>query len=178
MTSPIILETERLILRKYCQSDLQDLYEYLSDPEAIQFEPYKPMTVNEVQENLAWRIRTDEMTAIELKSTKKMIGNIYLGKRDFDTLEIGYIINWNYWGHGYATESCKSLIRQAFECGIHRIYAECDPMNTSSCRLLERLGFRKEAHFLQNVYFWKGKNDMPVWKDTYVYAMLQGEELP
>lgn len=50
-------------------------------------------------------------------------------------------------------------------------------MNAASCRLLERLGFRKEAHFLQNVYFWKGKNDVPIWKDTYVYAMLQEEEL-
>lgn len=174
----MIWETERLILRKYQNSDLQDLYEYLSDPEVVRFEPYKPMTFNEVRENLASRIGTDEMIAIELKSTGKMIGNVYLGNRDFDTLEIGYVLNKEYWGQGYAAESCEALIRQAFACGTHRIYAECDPLNTTSWHLLERLGFRREGHLLQNVSFWKDEEDRPIWKDTFVYAMLQGESKP
>ena len=171
----MILETERLILRRYKEFDLQDLYEYLSDPEVVKFEPYKPMTLDEVRENLEWRVSTDEMIAIELKDTEKMIGNVYLGKRDFDTLEIGYVLNKEYWGQGYAVESCKVLIDKAFENGIHRIFAECDPMNTNSWQLLERLGFRREAYFQKNITFWKDENGQPIWKDTYVYAMLQGE---
>lgn len=171
----MILETERLILRRYKEFDLQDLYEYLSDPDVVKFEPYKPMTLDEVRENLAWRVSTDEMIAIELKDTGKMIGNVYLGKRDFDTLEIGYVLNKKYWGHGYAVESCKVLIDKVFENGIHRIFAECDPMNTNSWQLLERLGFRREAYFPKNITFWKDENGQPIWKDTYVYAMLQGE---
>lgn len=100
------LQTQRLILRRYRETDLQDLYEYLSDPEVVKFEPYKPMTMDEVRENLAWRMGTDEMIAIECRENHKMIGNVYLGKRDFDTLEMGYVLNRAYWGRGYAAESC------------------------------------------------------------------------
>ena len=168
----IIAETERLILRRYQEDDLQDLFEYLSDKEVVEYEPYRPLTLNETKENLEWRIGTDEMIAVELKSSHKMIGNVYMGKREFEALEIGYVFNRNYWGHGYAAESCRALIQQAFSNGIHRIYAECDPCNKSSWKLLEALGFQREAHLRKNVYFWKDENDIPIWKDTYIYAKL------
>ena len=101
----VIAETERLILRRYKKSDLQDLYEYLSDSEVVKYEPYKPMNMEDVEENLNWRISTEEMIAVELKSNHKMIGNVYLGKRDFEALEIGYVFHKEYWGKGYAKES-------------------------------------------------------------------------
>lgn len=176
----MILETERLILRRYRASDLQDLYKYLSDWAVVKYEPYKPMTIDEVKENLEWRISTDEMIAIESKEEHKMIGNVYLGKRDFDALELGFVLNRKYWRKGYAAESCKALIKRAFEYGIHRIYAECDPQNAASWNLLEQLGFQREAHLRQNIYFWKDEKGVPIWKDTYVYAKLRnvinGEE--
>ena len=171
----IVAETERLILRLYKKEDLQDLFEYLSDKDVVEYEPYKTMAFDEAKENLEWRIGTDEMIAVELKSSHKMIGNVYLGKRDFEALEIGYVFNLNYWGNGYATESCKALIQRAFSNGIHRIYAECDPLNENSWKLLEALGFRREAHFRKNVYFWKDENGKPIWKDTYIYAKLNGD---
>lgn len=170
--SVIIAETERLILRRYKKEDLHDLFEYLSDKKVVKFEPYKPMSLDEAEENLKWRIGTDEMIALELKNSHKMIGNIYMGKREFEALEIGYVLNRDYWGNGYAAEGCKALIQQAFSNGIHRIYAECDPENISSWKLLEALGFWREAHFMQNVYFWKDEDERPIWKDTYVYALL------
>ena len=98
----IIAETERLILRRYKRDDIQDLFEYLSDEEVVKYEPYKPHTLDEAKEALEWRIGTDEMIAVELKNSHKMIGNVYMGKRDFDALEIGFVFNRNYWGHGYA----------------------------------------------------------------------------
>lgn len=168
----IIAETERLILRRYKKEDIQDLFEYLSDPEVVKYEPYKPLTLEEAEENLEWRIGTDEMIAVELKSSRKMIGNVYTGRRDFEALEIGYVFNRDHWGQGYAAESCRALIRQAFSRGIHRIYAECDPENKGSWKLLEALGFQREAHFRKNVYFWKDEAQKPIWKDTYVYAKL------
>lgn len=175
-SSVVIAETERLILRRYQMEDLQDLFEYLSDPKVVEFEPYKPMSMEETKENLEWRIGTEEMIAMELKSTHKMIGNVYLGKREFEALELGFVLNRKYWGNGYATEGCKALMRQAFSNGIHRIYAECDPVNVNSWRLLEALGFRREAHLRQNVWFWKDEDEKPVWKDTYVYATLDMEQ--
>lgn len=169
----IIAETKRLILRRYRTEDVQDLFEYLSDEEVVKYEPYKPLSFDEAKKNLEWRIGTGEMIAVELKSSHKMIGNVYLGRRDFEALEIGYVFNRNYWRQGYAAESCEVLIQRAFSNGIHRIYAECDPDNKSSWKLLEALGFQREAHFRKNVYFWKDETGKAIWKDTYVYAKLK-----
>ena len=169
------LSTERLNLRPFREGDLQDLYEYLSDPQVVAFEPYKPMTMEEVKENLDWRISTDEMIAVELKSTGKLIGNVYLGKRDFDAREIGFVFNRSFQHQGYARESCEAVLSMAFQGGAHRIYAECDPENENSWGLLERLGFRREGHLQQNVYFWKDKDGNPIWKDTYLYSLLARE---
>ena len=168
----IIAETERLILRRYHEEDLQDLFEYLSDKEVVEYEPYRPLTLDETRENLEWRIGTDEMIAVELKDSHKMIGNVYMGKREFEALEIGYVFNRKYWEHGYAVESCKALMQQAFSNGIHRIYAECDPHNKRSWKLLEKLGFQREAYLRKNLYFWKDENGNVIWKDTYIYAKL------
>ena len=193
----IILETDRLVLRRYCESDLEDLYEYLSDSEVVKFEPYLPMIKeepekpkdsevvkfepylpmnrNEVKDNLVWRISTDEMIAVELKANHKMIGNVYLGKREFETMELGYVFNRHYWGKGYAKESCEALIKWAFQNGVHRIYAECNPLNTNSWRLLEALGLSREAYLKQNIYFWKDENNQPIWMDTLIYAILNSK---
>ncbi|MCI5647817.1 MAG: GNAT family N-acetyltransferase [Fusicatenibacter sp.] len=175
MGDRIIAETNRLILRRYKESDLNDLYEYLSDAEVVRYEPYQPMNLNEVKSNLEWRISTDEMIAVELKENQKMIGNVYLGRRDFSSLEVGYVFHKGYWGMGYAKESCETLISLACAGGIHRIFAECDPQNAGSWRLLEALGFEREAHLKQNVYFWKDEDGNPIWKDTYIYAKLNGQ---
>ena len=171
----MIAETNRLILRRYRESDLQDLYEYLSDPEVVAFEPYKPMTLEETKENLAWRISTEEMIAVEEKATGKMIGNVYLANRPFESMELGYVFARGAWGHGYAAEACRALVDRAFSRGVHRIFAECNPVNTASRRLLERLGFRQEGLLRQNIYFSMDAAGQPVWQDTCVYALL-GED--
>lgn len=174
----MIAETERLILRRYRNSDLDDLFNYLSDSLVVEYEPYKAMSMSEVKDNLEWRISTEEMIAVELKSNHKMIGNVYLGKRELDTLEIGYVFNKEYWGNGYVKESCIKLIELAFANGIQRIYAECDPQNLSSWKLLESLGFVRESYLKGNVYFWKDDNNNPIWKDTYIYAKLKKVAFP
>ncbi len=171
----ILAETDRLVLRRFQKGDLQDLYEYLSDGKVVEYEPYKPMTIEETEENLTWRIGTEEMVAVALKCSRKMIGNVYMGKRELETLEMGYVFNRDYWGKGYAAESCQALMQQAFSNGVHRIYAECDPQNPRSWKLLETLGFRREAHLRQNVYFWKDQDGNPIWKDTYIYAKLNAD---
>ncbi len=45
-------------------------------------------------------------------------------------------------------------------------------MQNVTPKLLEALGFQREAHFRQNVYFWKNETEKAIWKDTYVYARL------
>ena len=166
----MICETDRLILRLFAEKDLLDLFDYLSDPEVVRFEPYRPMLMEEVREELNRRILSDEFIAVELASSRKLIGNVYLGKRENNTLEIGFVFNKHYWNQGYAMESCAALIREAFSSGITRLCAECDPENLSSWVLLERLGFTRIAHLKQNVFFWKDHLGQPIWKDTYIYS--------
>lgn len=76
-----------------------------------------------------------------------------MGKRELDALEIGSVFNKNYWGNGYAAESCEVLTRQAFSRGYAGSMGGCDPENVRSWKLLEALGFHREAYLLQNVYF-------------------------
>jgi len=165
-----VMETDRLLLRRYQKKDLKDLYAYLSDPEVLQFEPYLPMDWNETEKELDRRIASEEMIAVELKADGTMIGNIYVGSRDFHALEIGYVFHKAYWGRGYAAEGCRKVIAAAFSNGVHRIYAECDPQNPASWRLLEALEFEREAHLRENVYFRNDAEGHPIWKDTYIYA--------
>lgn len=61
-----ILETDRLVLRRFCEEDLLDLYEYLSDETVVRFEPYQAMDLNETKETLNGRISSDEMVAAAL----------------------------------------------------------------------------------------------------------------
>ena len=68
------------------------------------------------------------------------------------------------------------MIAHAFQTGVHRVYAECDPRNTASWKLLEKVGMRREAQLRQNIYFHADENGAPIWKDTYVYARINGEQ--
>lgn len=168
----IFTETDRLILRRFKKSDLNDFYEYVSDPDTVKYEPYPPMSMNEAAASLDIMIDSDEMIAAELKSEHKLIGSLYLGKREFETAELGYLFNKSYRLNGYARECCAALIKKSFSEGLHRIYAECDTMNTASWKLLEALGFMREAHLRESVYFSKDDNGRPIWRDTFIYSKL------
>ncbi len=172
------IETERLLLRKFRHEDLPDFFEMVSNPAVVRYEPYGPMSMKEAASELAARRESGEFTMAVLKDSGKVIGNIYLGKREYDAMEIGFLFNEAYWGKGYAAEGCGALIAQAFSNGVNRIYAHCDPENTASWRLLERLGFVREGHLRRNVYFRTDAEGRPVWKDTYIYALLNDQALP
>lgn len=168
----MLIETERLILRKFMNTDYDDLYEYLAQLKDDEFEGYPGITYENGREHLAYRVESEEFFAIVLKSSSKVIGNIYCGNRDFESKEVGYIVNKNYQRCGYAYEALKAVMQECFNKGTHRIYAECDPRNECSWRLLEKVGMKREAFFHQNIYFRKDEKGNPIWKDTYVYAML------
>ena len=168
----MLIETERLILRQFKEADYDDLFEYLAQLKDNEFEGYPGITYENGREQLAYRLNSEEFYAIELKATGKVIGNIYCGNREFHSKEVGYIINEKYQRAGYASEALQAVIQEVFRSGMHRIYAECDPRNECSWRLLEKVGMKREAHLYQNIYFHKDENGNPIWKDTYVYAML------
>lgn len=166
------LETERLILRRYVTNDFQDLYEYLSDVDVVAFEPYEAMDMEEAEKTLKERTESEEFLAIEEKCSKKVIGNIYMGERYCESVEIGYVLNKTYWGKGYAFEACHKVCEALFEQGVHRLEANCDPLNGASWKLLERLGFLREGYLKKDIYFRRDENGNPIWKDTFIYSKL------
>ena len=166
------IRTERLLLRPFQEADYDDLFEFLSQLKDDEFEGYPGISYENCREYLQQRMDSEEFYAVELADSGKVIGNIYCGERDFEAREVGYIINRNYRRTGYAEEALSAVIRNAFREGVHRVYAECDPRNTASWKLLEKAGLRREAHFRQNIWFRQDENGTPVWKDTYVYAKL------
>ena len=169
------IRTARLLLRPFRESDYDDLYEFLSQLENDEFEGYPGITYENGQEHLKCRVGSEEFYAIELAGEGRVIGNIYCGNRDYGAKEVGYIINMRYRRKGYACEALTAVIENAFREGAHRVYAECDPRNISSWKLLEKAGLKREAHFRQNIWFRKDQNGAPVWKDTYVYALLESD---
>ena len=170
------ITTERLLLRSFQNEDGQDLYEYLSDPNVVAFEPYEVYTREQAMEEAKNRADMECFIAVCLKDSGKLIGNIYLQKGEFDTWELGYVFNASYHGKGYATEAAKSMVHKAFyDWGARRIVAMCNPLNKPSWHLLERLGMRREGTLLQNIYFKCDTEGNPIWLDTYEYAILKEE---
>lgn len=171
-----MINTERLLLRGFEPRDWRDLHEYLSDAEVVKYEPYHPFTEEQSKREAIHRSGDESFWAVCLKDRMKMIGNVYLSKRDLDTWELGYVFNMHFQGKGYATEAAKALVDYAFSfCRARRIVAMCNPLNESSWRLLERLKFRREGHLIQNTYFKYDENGQPLWADTYEYGLLASE---
>lgn len=170
------ITSKRMIIRNFQEDDWQDLYEYLSDEEIVKYEPYGVFSKVQAKEEAKCRSIDDSFYAVCLKETGKLIGNIYFNKGDFDTWTLGYVFNKNYHNKGYATESIKTLIDYAFKnWKTRRIIALCNPLNTSSWKLLERLNMRREGELIKNIYFKKDINNNPIWCNTYEYAILKTE---
>lgn len=166
------IETEELIIRDFELRDEADLCEYMLQRVSAEFEAYPDFTCDKANKEIEFRAQSDEFYAIELKKEHKVIGNIYLGKRDFNSRELGYVLNEDYQHKGYGSAACKAAMEYMFKQGVHRIYAETAPQNIASWKLMEKLGMTREAHFKENVSFHNDKNGNPIYWDTYVYAIL------
>lgn len=167
------METERLLIRGFTPDDWQDLYEYLSQKVVVKYEPYETFTEDASKQEAARRSEDNNFWAVCLKDCRKLIGNIYLSKQEFDTWELGYVFNADYQGKGYATEATQAVVNDVFKNhNARRAIAMCNPLNEPSWKLLERLGMRREGHLHENIYFKKDSTGCPIWQDTYEYGIL------
>jgi RimJ/RimL family protein N-acetyltransferase len=110
--------------------------------------------------------------AVVLKSSSEVIGDgsLFLLSAEHRQGEIGFIFHPDHQGQGYATETARLLLQLAFdEFGLHRVIGRLEPRNSASARLLQRLGMRQEAHFVENEFV-KGE-----WQSEAVYAILDRE---
>ncbi|MER5389105.1 GNAT family protein [Saccharopolyspora sp. NPDC002686] len=174
------IATDRLLLRPFILDDTDDVWAYQRKPDVAQ--------------HLLWEARDREQTgaAVErmtrenalsedgdclslaavLPETGQVIGQVELVllSRANRQGEVGYIFNPDFQGKGLATEAARAVLRLGFdELDLHRIIGRCSAHNLASAKLMERLGMRREAHFVDSMII-RG-----TWREELVYAMLQRE---
>lgn len=171
-----MIETERLLVRLFRESDFADLHEYLSNPAVYLFEPGAPITLEEAKVLAASRATSDDFFAVVLKQNQKMIGHLYFAQlkpAEKRTWELGYIFHPSYQRKGYATEASAAITEYGFKAlKAHRIMARCSPENPASWRLLERVGFVREGFFRKCGFVRKDDSGNPIWTDAYEYSKL------
>lgn len=177
MNSRKPIQTDRLTIRRFYPEDGQDLFEYLSNQQVYLYEPGVPVDLKQAKENASDMSNNEDFWAVELKSEKKVIGQLYFSHQEptrLLTWELGYIISPDYQQCGYGSEAAKALAEFGFrEWRIHRIQAHCNPDNVASWKLLENIGFSREGLLRKNIYFRKDESGNPLWMDSFVYARLE-----
>jgi RimJ/RimL family protein N-acetyltransferase len=177
---PFLLNSPRLIIRPFRDTDLEAFVAYRDDPLVARYQGWSvPYSMEQGREFISsakiaipGTVGKWYQAAVEIRATGEMIGDVafHIMKSDSRQAYIGYSFSQLFWGKGYATEAVRCLLNFLFdELNLHRIVAECDVENVASCRLLERLKFRREAHLIENIWF-KG-----AYGSEFHYAVLKRE---
>lgn len=155
----MILETKRLILRPWKESDAEDLFKYAADPEVGPIAGWAPHTsVENSREIIRTILSVPESYAVVLRETGKPVGSIglMLGKASNIDLpdsegEIGYWIGVPYWGQGLIPEAVLEIMRHGFDdLQLGRIWCGYFDGNIKSKRVQEKCGL-KYHHTKENV---------------------------
>jgi RimJ/RimL family protein N-acetyltransferase len=175
------IRTARLLLRPLTPADVEAVHAYQSREDVCAYLPYEPRTREEVEKRLADpELTRRELDAegqvlilgIVLKETGQVIGDALLmfHSQRHRSGELGYELHPDHWGHGYAFEAGRAVLRLAFEeLGLHRMIARTDALNTASATVLRKLGMRQEAVLVENEWF-RGR-----WSDEVDFAILDRE---
>jgi RimJ/RimL family protein N-acetyltransferase len=150
----IILETNRLILRRQVIKDLDALWALYCDPRITNFIPDAPRSYEEAREELEWHMNVHPrypelgLWATIHKETGRFIGRCGLlpwtidGQRE---VEVAYTIAQEYWGQGLATEAARGILDYGFtKLNLSRLVCLIDPENIASQRVAEKIGMTLE----------------------------------
>jgi RimJ/RimL family protein N-acetyltransferase len=176
------LRLVRLRLREWREEDWVQAHRYGSDPDVVRYLDWGPNTEDETRAFIRGTLQTQAASprtrydlAVALAETEEVIGGcrIWIESAEHREASIGYSLARAHWGHGYATELARGLLRFGFEClGMHRIWAIVEPDNAASARVLEKLGMQREGRLRDHRYA-KGR-----WRDSVLYAVLAPEWRP
>lgn len=159
------LESERLKFRAIKRSDVDDIYEYSKRPETSQYLLWSPhhsiYATQELIDVILSKYKAGEYNdwAIVLKKSNKMIGTCGFTNIDDDNkvIEIGYVLNPDYWGQGYATEAVKTIMSFAFnKLGANRVEAKFIKGNEASLAVMKKVGMIFEG-YLRDAIVSKGR---------------------
>ena len=171
-----LLESERLHFRKLTNEDAPQIIVLRGNPETMKFIP-RPLTttleeamahINIIEEKI---VNNEGINwAITVKGNPKFIGLIghYRISAENHRCEMGYMILPQHQGKGYVSEAIDAVLEYGFnDLQMHSIEAVIDPENKASERVLQKNGFVKEAHILENEL-----HDGKFW-DTVIYSILK-----
>ena len=147
------LQTERLILRRYKESDIDAFYEIIHDERLQQFIPFPNLTFEEELEYIKEcmkNVETDkcEKWSIVLKENNETIGNISVNTvvKKHNYCDVGYVVRYDYWGNGYAAEALKTVSDYLLDSGYHLVECTCNELNKQSKRVMEKAGFQIDGY--------------------------------
>jgi RimJ/RimL family protein N-acetyltransferase len=149
------LETERLVLRMFRESDTDAYAEMVGDPEVMRFlGGGQPVPRAEAWRNMAmvlghWHLRGYGMWAVEEQASGELVGRVGCWRPEgWPGLEVGWTLRRRFWGRGYATEAARASVAYAFEAlDQTRVISLIAPENVNSIRVAERLGEKPEGEW-------------------------------
>jgi len=174
------VETARLTLRPFAPEDFDALHAMRGSPDVVRYLYEEPTSAGETREVLnrriartSWAKEGDWLAAAVVERESGVtVGDValfWVSERD-RTAEIGFIFDPRHQGKGFATEAARALVDWAFgTAGMHRVIGRTEARNIASNRVLEKLGLRLEANFVENEWV-KGE-----WQSELVYAILDRE---
>jgi len=177
---PFPVSTERLTIRFFEDRDRDLEVAIHDDRELFTHLPIDPRTTAEIDESLKKRIgqhAIDEVGGTVLLAVERTTDGSYVGALQLTPVQveplqvsIGWLALRSQHGNGFMTEAVGAVIDTTFGSSeVHRIVAEITDGNDASVRLAERLGFRKEAHFVESLFL------RDEWRDEMVYALLRSD---
>lgn len=168
------LETLRLRLRSYTEADIPELLPLIDSREvaATTLRIAHPYTEQDARAFLELAKDPDKLwLAITLRCNGRQIGGIGLRlDRQHQHAELGYWIGVPYWGHGYATEAAREMLRYGFEeLAVHRIFASHFKHNRASGKVLKKVGMQYEGCQREHLHKWDR------FVDSELYGILRRE---
>ena len=171
--------TERMRLRPYSLDDFDAFHDLHSRDDVSRFLPWE--TRDEEAARAALQRHQELVVEVDDQGVSlagfdeesgRLVGEFVLILRSVEHRrgELGYVVHPDFQGRGYAVEGSRHLLGVAFDqMKLHRMIARIDARNRASAQVLGKLGFRHEAHLVQNELF-KGE-----WSDEDDFAMLRSE---
>ena len=174
-------KTQRLILRPFREDDLEASFAYCSNQENVKYLLKSTQSIEQCAKFINCAIeKANEIPcmeynfAVELRSTHQMIGTVTLSINDTDQGVMQWVIHRDHWNNGYGTELAEFLIDFAFNhLHLRRVTAACDAENTPSWHIMEKLGMRREATFINGRTAYS--RDPNRHNNEYIYAILAAE---
>ena len=153
MLSPKI-ETDRLILRRYKESDIDAIYEIITDERLSKHIKFPKLSKQEELECIRqWISEADESKyekwVIELKKDGTVVGNIDVNTvvKKHNYCNVGYTIRYDYWGNGYASEALEAVSNHLLEnSGYYLVECSCNELNIQSSKVMLKAGFKKDGY--------------------------------